>query len=237
MNKYNNADGRLQELGFALIECNDVAGYWVYENGESDQHVEINFDGEDWFVGSKSITTQNDWVGCPYHEHMALRYDEMKAFMDKVEELKRRYKNMYAREILFRGKMEDGGEWIFGDLVASKYICCHDENVDDEPRIGFIDVVQETVGQYTGVDDVNGAKIFEGDIIRIHNDYTGDAHPFNAVVGFTHHGQFVSWGEDDGFYCPFDIWNVPLVWWEIIGNIHDNPEMIKLPACLLSEGG
>jgi uncharacterized phage protein (TIGR01671 family) len=132
------------------------------------------------------------------------------------------------REILFRGKMEDGGDWVYGDLIDDKFICVCDKNPGAEPLIGFIDVVPDTIGQYTGIHDKNGNRIFEGDIIRIHNDYTHDQghFPFNALIGFTK-GMFVSYGEYDNFYTPFDSWNTPLVWWEIIGNIYDNPDLVS----------
>ena len=74
-----NADNKLRNLGFLLTERNDECGYWLYNNENCDQHVEIDFDSEDWFVYSRAIST---------HEPMALTYNELKAFMEKIEELK-----------------------------------------------------------------------------------------------------------------------------------------------------
>lgn len=134
---------------------------------------------------------------------------------------------MDVREILFRGKMEDGGEWIYGDLVASKFICIHDETVDDESRIGFIDVVNETVGQYTGVTDKNGAKIFEGDIVSING---------STELAIVHYLNLDNKSEFEtlGWYCTIPKYQYYVhrlennsSKYEVVGNIHDNPELLE----------
>ena len=140
------------------------------------------------------------------------------------------------KENLFRGKRKGAGEWVYGYFVSdgeNVYIFTQQEVVRGIDLGGYLDCCQmckvdpETVGQYAGLKDRYGKKIFEGDIIRIHNDYTGDAHPFNAVVEFKE-GSFVSRGEGDAFGNHFSSWYVPFVWWEIIGNIHDNPELLEV---------
>lgn len=85
----SNADNKLQSLGFVLTNYSDECGYRVYENECEDHQVEIDFDGEDWLVQSSTISTHDDWYGHPYTEPMGLTCEELKAFMEKIEELKR----------------------------------------------------------------------------------------------------------------------------------------------------
>lgn len=121
------------------------------------------------------------------------------------------------REIIFRGKRRDRNVWIYGGI--RKVGGCYE--IDDEhgPRET---VLRDTVGQFTGLTDKHGTKIFEGDIVRL--DIAGII--FNAVCKF-HSGSFgLVW-----HYMGADRWqafsSICHVEYEVIGNIYDNPEMTE----------
>lgn len=117
-------------------------------------------------------------------------------------------KGKTMREILFRGKDAFIDKWVTGFLVDEKHI---GDWVEANP------VNPETVGQFTGLKDKNGKKIFEGDIVEISHD------AYHGVRGevFFEKGSFMLKNVSDvlslyGF----------LLWCEVIGNIHDNPELL-----------
>lgn len=135
------------------------------------------------------------------------------------------------REILFRGKRMDNGEWAYGFLVkmfgAYYIIGKDDENTAYE-------VTKETVGQYTGLNDKNGNRIFEGDILHISKiaDGLGGYYqpPFDYPVNVVVKWDLCAWMWEtlceDKRYISF-----PDAWChyecEVIGNIHDNPELLE----------
>ena len=121
------------------------------------------------------------------------------------------------REILFRGKREDNGRWIQGD-----YQHFHIEN-DIYVYIGrwgeeMRSVKPETVGQFTGLTDKNGTKIFEGDILS-ENGY------LFVVVWDQAWARFKL--QHDGRCYQYPEWNRGIQM-EIVGNIHDNPELLEV---------
>ncbi|MBR1723765.1 MAG: hypothetical protein IJ723_01920 [Ruminococcus sp.] len=128
------------------------------------------------------------------------------------------------REILYRGKRIDSGEWAYGDLLTCDdemeiYSESHGENG------GW--VIPETVGEYTGLTDENGVKIFEGDIVYLYGDKGTDTQFINykALVVFVHGGFCAIDGTlDDYSLVRFDFTSTLNC--EIIGNIHDNPELL-----------
>lgn len=117
------------------------------------------------------------------------------------------------REILFRGQIMDSNEWVYGSLVYSPsenqyYIVEHSGDELSYP------VKEETIGQFTGLLDKNGNKIFEDDIVRIDGKYcvvvfdNGCFYPIGAYIarsGF-------EYDKDD---------------YKIIGNIYDNSELLN----------
>ena len=124
------------------------------------------------------------------------------------------------REILFRGKRVDNGEWVYGSLVNAGVCMIIPQNAEHwggaEFNIGYI-VDPETVGQYTGLADKNGKKIFEGDIAEFDNSQFVVEY-FESRMGFGFAGL-----KGRGVVSGFTMMD-----WEhlkIIGNIHDNPEL------------
>ena len=133
------------------------------------------------------------------------------------------------REILFRGKRKDNGEWEYGDLWCNPYgkrVVCIVSPINDQGTTGGNEVDPETVGQYTGLKDKNGKKIFEGDIIG-----ADIARPY-FIVEFRD-GCFM-FNCNDGGKDYYDIM-LPILeeaqteykYGEVIGNIYDNPELLE----------
>jgi uncharacterized phage protein (TIGR01671 family) len=136
------------------------------------------------------------------------------------------------REILFRGKRIDNGEWVYGSLILWK---CGDAEIcvsstEEREEQSKVIVHPETVSQYTGLTDKNGKKIFEGDIVAQnwydHDEPSDDS--FGEVVFCEYDCSFsVMDIQKDGIAplgrCHAYRWEA-----EVIGNIHDNPELLEV---------
>lgn len=130
------------------------------------------------------------------------------------------------RESLFRGKRKDNGEWICGDLLqdVESGICAIVSyvnlggNIHDLSESCIFAVIPETVGQYTGQPDKNGVKIFEGDIVQAF-DY------IYVIMWDSVRAMFYL--RDPISRVSADFYNYFACDLIVIGNIYDNPELLK----------
>ena len=165
------------------------------------------------------------------------------------------------REIIFRGKIKGSGEWVEGNLVNVKWwfdgspitvIIPTDAYLD--PRSGqetirYVEVIPETVGQWTGMTDKNGVRIFEGDLIATRRDttvakklkgyygYDDEGYP-KKIPGYEGSYEYHYSTQEDcvvevkfnscngGFYLSGATRAVDAICNEVVGNIHDNPELL-----------
>lgn len=149
------------------------------------------------------------------------------------------------REILFRGKEIDNGEWVDGFLFNSQltrifWATAFNKEKDTDETIFYcegVDVIPETVGQYTGLKDKNGKKIFEGDIVEEKPVNSFDRTTLPCMVDFKN-GMFGMWVKklnQKGKWikvwealCTRYEWDGELhTRLEVISNIHDNPELLE----------
>ncbi len=136
------------------------------------------------------------------------------------------------REILFRGKATNrdpnynyrtnykNGDWVYG-LLADEENYRGFAEMTNTYGVSGIEVDKNTVGQYTGLTDKNGKKIFEGDIVAAYNAFGECTYTATAVKW---NDFFAEWsiGKCQSMYSDGDVYS-----YKVIGNIHDNPELLK----------
>lgn len=136
----------------------------------------------------------------------------------------------------YRGKRIENGEWVYGCLINNLFFKWQTrepipyivdpaqyEDYDSFDDIGdlAVQVDPETVGQYTGMQDRNGKEIFEGDIINV------PAWKMNGEVNFTS-GMFKVRDRMRAYFNPSLASFMVEVRCDVIGNIHDNPELLEV---------
>ena len=128
------------------------------------------------------------------------------------------------REILFRGKSPENGEWVYGYYV-------HNGPVNS--KTGYIipyyasdfygfQVYPSTVGQYTGMKDKNGKRIFEGDIVK--TDKFSEPNKQYIIKYDLQFGAFIGQDRYNVYFVTFDGDSGEF---EVIGNVTDNPELLE----------
>lgn len=136
------------------------------------------------------------------------------------------------REILFRGKRVDNGEWTYGYYCPKPYshFPCEatifpSETIDRDWHGERVD--PDTVGRFTGLTDRNGVKIFEGDIIKHTQVYLhGKVKSFGYVKWSTAYACWLAGGYTNGradMFLGDQSYKL-----EVLGNIHDNPELLEV---------
>lgn len=141
------------------------------------------------------------------------------------------------REILFRGKRVENGEWVYGNLIEDKwgddngntiYAILQDRVAPDIAELWTpVRVIPETVGQFTGLYDNKGTRIFEGDIVRYRPEYWCE--PLQSVVEYCadkwNYPAFDLKDHDyeaNGLQCAHEEGCC-----EVIGTVYDNSELLE----------
>ena len=136
------------------------------------------------------------------------------------------------REILFRGKRTDNGEWAYGYLAGKSVIAGGGEGIDEDyfNTQFWYKVDPETVGQFIGLTDKNGTKIFEGDIVSILYPRASFEKQIPSTIGVVRYldclPRFMIMGGVEPNCVAISSFCNTGEEWEVIGNIYDNKELL-----------
>lgn len=135
------------------------------------------------------------------------------------------------REIKFRGKRVDNGEWVYGDIIhctsGKTYIFPSGDYANESDKVNqggclmmfTFEVIPETVGQYTGLKDKNGKEIYDGDIVVFESVFSKDK--FVGRVMYYSGYKPILWDS-------IDLAETNKEDLEVIGNKHENPELMEV---------
>jgi len=156
------------------------------------------------------------------------------------------------REIKFRGKTEPDGHWVYGSLISRRVFfgwlhwITYQESVDKKNELWSdceARVKSETVGQYTGSKDKNGVKIFEGDVVNMHQFLFDGSEHETAITGVIKQGDYgwtlsriknkevndyMGYENGEGETYLVDFYGLHDESFEVIGNEWDNPELLEV---------
>lgn len=124
------------------------------------------------------------------------------------------------REIKFRGKRTKNGEWVYGSLLlwSDGDATILQNNEGNNNAVWKIEVDPNTVGQFTGLKDKNGKEIYKGDILT-------DKFESIGIVEWQNGCFVVNFGDNEVFPI-YECFDDSLQMW-LVGNIHDNPELLN----------
>lgn len=122
------------------------------------------------------------------------------------------------REVFFRAKQKETKKWRYGQLFSN----CNQWCIREEMRI--YPIKTDTVGEYTGLNDINERMIFEGDILKAHFDDDSPDETY-AEVRWVENGFRAI--QDGAIDQPYLLKADCEEYWEVCGNIYDNPELLK----------
>ena len=137
------------------------------------------------------------------------------------------------REILFRGKRIDNNEWVYGNLLQSEKNTHGETICHIVTRFAFdnncrqYEVDPETVGQYIGLKDKSGKRIFEGDFIKCSGGLRLEFYPDSGVVVYNVDSFSMRAKTESGDPWHFSINFSDGTEIEILGHIHENSELLK----------